>query len=104
MFGTKNIHAHVSLLCMLAYTTFDLKNLLLKGQCTQNLKKKSLSSCTHSAEHKWSSWTPLTSIRFLWKSMDPQNLINHNLITNILQNIFLYVQHKKETNTGLEEH
>jgi len=53
MFGTKNIHAHVSLLCMLAHTTFDLKNLLLKGQCTQNLKKKSLSSCTHSAEHKW---------------------------------------------------
>jgi len=36
MFGTKNIHAHVSLLCMLAHTIFDLKNLLLKGQCTQN--------------------------------------------------------------------
>ncbi len=25
-------------------------------------------------------------------------------ITSILQNIFFYVQHKKETHTGLEKH
>ncbi len=34
----------------------------------------------------------------LWKSMGTINC----LITSILQNIFFYVQHKKETHTGLE--
>ncbi len=28
----------------------------------------------------------------------------NSLITSILQNIFLYVQHKKEIHTGLEQH
>ncbi len=26
------------------------------------------------------------------------------LVTSILQNIFVYVQHKKETHTGLKQH
>ncbi len=46
-----------------------------------------------------SYWSPLTSIvgkEIIW----PIN----RLITSILQNIFLYVQHKKETHTGLEWH
>ncbi len=29
---------------------------------------------------------------------------NNCLITSILQNILFYVQHKKETHTGLEQH
>ncbi len=50
-----------------------------------------------------SCWPPLTSIvgkEILWKSMGTINC----LITSILQNIFFYDQHKKETYTGLERH
>ncbi len=47
------------------------------------------------------SWSPLTSIvgkLILWMSMGTINC----LITSILQNIFFYFQHNKETHTGLE--
>jgi len=36
----------------------------------------------------------------LWKSMGTSNC----LVTHILQNIFFYVQQKKEINTGMEQH
>ncbi len=90
--------------------------ILLKGKV--HPKMKILSSFTHpqvvpnlykclcSAEHKGryseecgkqsSSGAPLTSIVFfflLWKSMMPQN----NLVTNVLQNIFLCVRHLTES-------
>ncbi len=50
-----------------------------------------------------SCWPPLTSIvgkEILCKSMETINC----LITSILQNIFFYVQHKKETPTVLKRH
>ncbi len=90
--------------------------IFLKGKV--HPKMKILSSFTHpqvvpnlyeclcSAEHKGryseecgkqsSSGAPLTSIVFfflLWKSMMPQN----NLVTNVLQNIFLCVRHLTES-------
>ncbi len=52
-------------------------------------------------EKQSSSGAPLTSIVFFflqWKSMVPQN----SLVTNFLQNIFLYVRQNKEIHTGLE--
>ncbi len=54
-------------------------------------------------EESNSCWSPLTSRvgkEILWKSVGTINC----LITSILQNIFFYVQHKKETHTGLEWH
>jgi len=47
--------------------------------------------------------TPLTSIVFFsiqWKSIPPHNC----LVTDNIQNIFLCVQQKRETHTGLEQH
>ncbi len=46
------------------------------------------------------SLTSILEKEILWKSMETIDC----LITSILQNIFLYVQHKKETHTGLERH
>jgi len=37
----------------------------------------------------------------LWKSMGTSS---NCLVTHILQNIFFYVQQKKEINTGMEQH
>ncbi len=50
-----------------------------------------------------SCWSPIdfhNKKEILWKSMGTNNCS----ITNILQNIFFCVQHKKENHTGLERH
>ncbi len=70
-----------------------------------------LYECLCSAEHKGryseqcgkqsSSGAPLTSIVFfflLWKSKVPQN----SLVTNFLQNIFLFARQNKDIHKGLE--
>ncbi len=48
----------------------------------------------------WSSLTSIVGKEMLLKSMGTINC----LITSILQNIFFYVRHKKDTHTGLEQH
>ncbi len=59
--------------------------------------------CRKNFEEPNSCWYPLTSIvrkEILWKSMGTINC----LITSILQNIFVYVQHEKETYTDSYQH
>jgi len=45
------------------------------------------------------NWTSIVFLFLLWKSMVP----NNRLVPIVLQNIFLCVQLKKETHTGLQQ-